>query len=36
MTVLTMKVIVVLLGLITATVLTGKRGLGTAMIAREE
>ena len=31
-----MKVIVVLLGLITATVLAGKCGLGTAMTAREE
>ena len=36
MAVLTMKVIVVLLGLITATVLTGMSWLGTAMIAREE
>ena len=36
MTVLTMKVIVVLLGLITATVPTGMSWLGTAMIAREE
>ena len=36
MTVLTMKVIVVLLGLITATVLTGMSWLVTAMIAREE
>ena len=36
MTVLTMKAIVVLLGLITTTVLTGMSWLGTAMITREE
>ena len=35
-TVLTMKVILVLLGLITTTVLTGMSWLGTVMITREE